>query len=108
MTLALVAPFALAAAVTAAPAEFSEDPAISSMRSPHMEVCDSGGPGTSSCDINCHVVFNFYTSQCGVSCRTGYFACCSCDTGCKCAMDHDEMWPLPAPVEPRPPKGPLP
>ena len=62
-----------------------------------MQACESGGMGAGECDVTCRVVFNFMTTSCGVSCRSGYFACCSCDNGCKCLMDHEEMWPIPDP-----------
>jgi hypothetical protein len=65
-----------------------------------IQACESGGPGANICSIGCHKVFNFYTTQCSVSCRSGYYACCSCDDGCDCIIDHDELWPLPPGVDP--------
>jgi len=67
-----------------------------------MVACESGGPFADTCQINCHIIFNFYTKSCSVTCRSGYFACCSCDGGCQCIIDHDEVNPLPTPDSPIP------
>jgi len=80
---------------------FPPDEMMASMPSQHMQACEQGGSGADSCNVHCHVVFNYYTTYCNVSCRSGYFACCSCDGGCQCVIDHDEMWPLP-PIDPGP------
>jgi hypothetical protein len=100
---------ALAAGVNAVPSlttvaevPTTPDETMATPRAPRMQVCDSGGLGTSTCDVNCHIVFNFYTSQCNVTCRSGYYACCSCDQGCHCIVDHDDMWPVPSPRVPAP------
>lgn len=61
-----------------------------------IERCDTGGWATSECNVYCHKLFNFWTATCEVSCRSGYYACCSCDEGCRCIIDHDEMWPSPS------------
>jgi hypothetical protein len=106
VTLAGLAPMLLAAALAAGPDTGPSPPTVPELPitpdeetvpllARRMQACDSGGMGTESCDVNCHVAFNFYTTQCNVSCRSGYYACCSCDTGCHCVMDHDEMWPAP-------------
>jgi hypothetical protein len=111
VTLAVLARTVLAAALTAgvnadpSPSNAPDlpstpDETMASSPGQHMEVCESGGMGSGSCDVNCHVVFNFYTKQCNVSCRSGYYACCSCDQGCHCVVDHDDMWPLPPSRDP--------
>ena len=114
---ALLAPLALATALSVAPV--SETPSgapssagdsaapvdsVMSVNAPAMVACESGGVGAHDCDVNCRVAFLFYTSDCKVSCRSGFFACCNCETGCKCLLDHDEMWP--APPAPDPPPAP--
>ena len=53
--------------------------------------CEAGGMHADSCQINCHRIFNFYASFCSVTCRSGYFACCNCNTGCQCVQDHEEI-----------------
>jgi hypothetical protein len=73
------------------------DESIASTQSRHLQVCESGGMGADECNVSCHVVFNYFTTHCAVACRTGYFACCNCDGGCQCVVDHDDMWPLPPP-----------
>ena len=60
-----------------------------------MVACESGGRFSDSCSVNCHIVFSFYTKSCSVTCRSGFFACCNCDGGCECVMDHEEVNPLP-------------
>jgi hypothetical protein len=50
----------------------------------------------------CHRAFNFWSTSCNVSCRSGYYACCSCGNGCDCVVDHDELWPLPPDPIPSP------
>jgi hypothetical protein len=67
-----------------------------------LEICDSGGWRAEQCSLTCHRVFNYWTTTCNVSCRSGYYACCSCDSGCQCVMDHDELWPLPPTPKPEP------
>ena len=63
-----------------------------------VEICDSGGWRAEECSLTCHRAFNYWTTTCNVSCRAGYYACCNCNTGCQCYMDHDEMWPVPLPA----------
>lgn len=49
--------------------------------------CWSGGCGATSCEGGCNI-----TASCGVSCATGYFACCQCDwqgNGCKCYSNSE-------------------
>lgn len=45
--------------------------------------CYSGGCGATQCSGSCMI-----SPSCGISCTSGYFACCSCDFwgpgGCKC------------------------
>lgn len=45
--------------------------------------CYSGGCGATQCSGSCMI-----SPSCGISCSSGYFACCSCDFwgpgGCKC------------------------
>src|SRR5262245_64338678 len=68
-----------------------------------VEICDSGGWSAEQCSLTCHRAFNYWTTTCNVSCRSGYYACCGCESGCRCVIDHDEMWPLPPPPpEPEP------
>ena len=67
-----------------------------------LEVCESGGWRSETCSVACHRVFNYWTTTCNVSCRSGYYACCSCDNGCKCVLDHNELWPLPPDPTPQP------
>jgi hypothetical protein len=46
--------------------------------------CSSGGPGSTSCSCS------FGGDSCGVSCSTGYYACCSCSshpTNCTCVRN---------------------
>jgi hypothetical protein len=83
--------------VSAAP-----DETMASRPSQRMQVCESGGMGSDTCNVDCHIVFNYYTTHCNVACRSGFFACCSCDRGCQCVMDHEEMWPLPPLPDPDP------
>ena len=71
-----------------------------------LEICESGGWRAEMCSVTCHRVFNYWTTTCNVSCRSGYYACCSCESGCKCVIDHDEMWPLPPEPIPDPPPDP--
>jgi len=72
----------------------------SSIGGREIVACEAGGMNSESCNVHCHVIFNFYTTSCEVTCRTGYFACCNCDTGCQCVIDHDEMWSIPPPDQP--------
>lgn len=47
--------------------------------------CISGGPGSSSCSVDCP-----FDVGCSVSCVTGYYACCECKwtvPGCSCIPD---------------------
>lgn len=114
---ALMAPLALATALSVPPvpefppsaASSAADPSgpvdsVMSVNAPAMVACESGGIGAPDCEVNCRIVLLVYTSDCKVSCRSGFFACCNCATGCKCLLDHDEMWP--APPAPDPPPGP--
>ena len=92
----LVTPPPATMAAPEAPAEDEFDPAKS------IQACESGGDGAPTCSAACHKVFNFYTTQCSVSCRSGYYACCGCERGCDCVIDHDELWPWPADKIPGP------
>jgi len=78
------------------------DETMASRPSQAMQACENGGMGADTCNVDCHIVFNYYTTHCNVACRSGYFACCSCERGCQCVLDHDEMWPLPPPPDPAP------
>ena len=73
-----------------------------------LQVCESGGWGSGTCSVQCHRVFNYWTTSCNVSCRSGYYACCNCDNGCECVLDHDELWPLPPTPLPSPKPDPHP
>lgn len=65
-----------------------------------IAICESGGWRAELCSLSCHHVFNYWTTTCNVTCRSGYYACCSCESGCRCVIDHDEMWPVPPPPPP--------
>jgi hypothetical protein len=67
-----------------------------------LEVCDAGGWRAETCSLTCHRAFNYWVTTCNVSCRSGYYACCGCDRGCQCVIDHDELWPLPPDPTPQP------
>ena len=45
-----------------------------------LNMCDSGGQGSTSCSVE----------RCSVSCSTGYHACCSNAGVCKCCASSDE------------------
>ena len=75
-----------------------DEPVVDSKQ---IVACESGGMNSDTCSINCHVIFNFYTTSCEVTCRSGFFACCNCSSGCQCVIDHEEMYPLP-PRDPTP------
>ena len=73
------------------------------INAPAMVACESGGAYASECQLTCRVLLNIASTKCSVSCVSGYYACCTCDDGCKCVMDHEEMWPTyPEPPKPRP------
>src|SRR5262245_22998865 len=72
-----------------------------------LQVCDSGGWASETCSVLCHRAFNYWTTSCNVTCRTGYYACCSCENGCECVLDHDELWPLPPTPMPTPRPDPV-
>jgi hypothetical protein len=78
------------------------------VESQQIIACESGGFDADSCSISCHVVFSFYTKSCNVSCRSGYFACCNCNGGCQCEIDHEVVYALPPPPDPPPPPPLLP
>jgi hypothetical protein len=80
----------------------SPDEAPASDPATYLQICDSGGWRSETCSVLCHRVFNYWTTTCNVSCRSGYYACCSCENGCECVLDHDEMWPLPPTPIPSP------
>ena len=99
---------ALAAGLPAADGEtlwtpVASEPGIEGRNAPDMVACESGGAHTSECQLTCRVLLNIASTSCRVSCISGYYACCSCDDGCRCVMDHEEMWPVyPEPPKPRP------
>ena len=79
------------------------EPGIERLNAPAMVPCESGGAQASECQLTCRVVLNIASTSCSVSCISGYYACCNCDGGCKCVMDHEEMWPVyPEPPTPKP------
>jgi len=80
----------------------SADESAGSDPSTYLQICDSGGWRSETCSVTCHRAFNYWVTTCNVSCRSGYYACCSCDSGCDCILDHDEMWPLPPDPTPQP------
>lgn len=45
------------------------------------ETCDGGGPGSMSCSYACSMSAASVTKtdECGVTCRDGYYACCTCN-----------------------------
>jgi len=47
--------------------------------SPAMAPCDSGGEGATSCDTRTNINVGGFGGQegCGISCTTGFYACCS-------------------------------
>lgn len=51
--------------------------------------CTSGGPGARSCSVSCP----FDLGGCSVTCplELGYYACCSCYTGCGCKKDDTHI-----------------
>ena len=78
-------------------------PGVAEINAPAMIACESGGAYASECQLTCRVLLNIASTKCSVSCISGYYACCTCDDGCKCVMDHEEMWPVyPEPPKPRP------
>ncbi|HEX4822812.1 MAG TPA: hypothetical protein VFV19_00720 [Candidatus Polarisedimenticolaceae bacterium] len=87
-------------AVVLALAAFAADGPATLLAPPETEMqqmvaCESGGIFADSCQISCHVIFTFYTKSCSVTCRSGFFACCNCDGGCQCVLDHEEVDPVP-------------
>jgi hypothetical protein len=46
---------------------------------PECSQCTAGGPGVQGCLITCET-----GGDCSASCGDGYFACCSCQYGCRC------------------------
>jgi hypothetical protein len=60
---------------------------------PSIQSCDTGGGHARSCSAGCNLLFGRIRWGCSVTCGGGYYACCSCSGGCKCVMDHDELWP---------------
>jgi hypothetical protein len=94
---------ALAAGLAAGNDEMPWTPVAPEIDAPAMVACESGGAYASECQLTCRVLLNIASTRCSVSCISGYYACCTCDDGCKCIMDHEEMWPTyPEPPKPRP------
>ena len=64
---------------------------------PAIMCCDSGGPGASACEVGQGIGLGWPVSEgCGISCRDGYFACCTrggilARSTCECLPD---VWPL--------------
>lgn len=78
----------------------SDDVATTQNAPAMMGECNAGGVGSKACEKNCNKLFSVVTWSCKVECNEGYYACCNCEDGCQCILDHQEMWPLP----PDPPK----
>jgi len=111
----LVLPFVLVAwagVALAAPPGAAEGPPTScgsntpqTESAPAMMVCDSGGEGATSCETKTTISVSGFgtTSGCGISCTTGFYACCQSagggrDAKCACLVE--------APHGPFTPEGP--
>lgn len=70
--------------------ERSADPKVSA---PELESCQSGGFESKSCGVRCTNWFGTIRTSCTVECKEGYYACCSCDEGCRCIMKFPQLWP---------------
>ena len=70
---------------------------------PAMISCDSGGEGATSCETKSTISISGFgtTSGCGISCTTGFYACCQSASGgrdaqCTCLVEvpHGPFTPL--------------
>lgn len=67
-----------------------------------LQVCDSGGEGARACETRWTVSVGGWgwPSGCGISCNTGYYACCTNPTWhqnatCGCIEDPPHVAPVP-------------
>ncbi|HEX4822813.1 MAG TPA: hypothetical protein VFV19_00725 [Candidatus Polarisedimenticolaceae bacterium] len=72
-------------------------PAAEAASAPAMVACDSGGVGATSCETKVTISVSGFgtTSSCGISCTTGFYACCQNpggghDAKCVCLTEHPE------------------
>jgi len=69
---------------------------------PFLQICDSGGEGSRSCETRWTVNVGGWgwQSGCGISCADGYYACCvnpsvSRNATCGCVADPPHVAPIP-------------
>ena len=76
--------------------------AVPQANMPAIMCCDAGGPGAGSCEVGQGIGLGWPISEgCGISCRDGYFACCTrggvfTRSTCDCLPDFRPILHTPA------------